>query len=234
MPTVSQLTSDPALETQLFWNQYKIPIVVVATVLVLAGLGYTGYQVYTARQAADSTTLLATAKSSQDYQQVIERYPKSDAAASAYLLLAGQQRTEKKYAEANATLHKFIEQFPQHEMVTTAWMGIAANLESLGKSDEALTTYKRVANDYPQDFNAPLALIAELPALKAKNQTDEARKICETILSQYRDSVVANEALQEMLALPKPPAPAMPVPKPTEAPIPMARPPENPAPSATP
>src|SRR5262245_10217982 len=107
MPTVSQLTSDPALETQLFWNQYKAPIIAVAAVLLLGGLGYAGYQFYIARQAAASTAMLASAKSTQDYQQVIDRYPESEAAASAYLLLGAQQRTEKKYAEANATLHKF-------------------------------------------------------------------------------------------------------------------------------
>lgn len=236
MPTVSQLTSDPALETQLFWNQYKTPIIVIAAVLLLGGLGYAGYQVYTARQVANSTALLASAKSVQDYQQVIDRYPMSEAAASAYLLLGAQQRTEKKYAEANATLHQFLVQFPQHELVTTAWMGIAANLESLGKTDEALTTYKKVATDYPQSFNAPLALLAELPALKAKKQFEEVRRICETILSQYRDSAAMNEALREMMALPKPAVPATPPvapPNPSETSIPMARPPENPAPSAS-
>src|SRR5262249_28260083 len=109
MPAVSQLTSDPAFETQLFWSQYKTPIITVAVLLVLTGLGYVGYQVYTARRTADSTALLAAAKSAQDYQQVIERYPKSDAASSAYLLLGEQLRTEKKYADANVTLHKFID-----------------------------------------------------------------------------------------------------------------------------
>jgi TolA-binding protein len=235
MPTVSQFTSDPALETHLFWNQYKAPIIAVAVILVLGGLGYVGYQVYSARRTADSTALLDAAKSSQDYQQVIERYPKSDAAASAYLLLGEQQRTDKKYAEANVTLHKFIDQFPQHNLITTAWMGIAANLESLGKSDDALTTYQKIATDYPQSFNAPLALMAEVPLFKAKNKTEDARRVCETILSQYRESAVANEAVREMMSLPKPAAPAMVPPKPTEAPIPMARPPEdNPTPAATP
>ena len=163
MATVSQITADPALETRLFWDQYKTTIIAVAAALVLGGLGYAGYELYTARRAADAKALLAGAKSAQDYQQVIERYPGSDPAASAYLLLAAQQRAKKNYAEANTTLHKFIEQFPTHELITTAWMGVAANLESLGKSDEALSTYQRLATEYPQSFNAPLALLAQVP-----------------------------------------------------------------------
>ena len=224
MPTVSQLTSDPALETHLFWNQYKTPIIAVAAVLLLVGLGYIGYEIYSAREATASTELLASAKSAPEYEQVIARYPKSEAAATACLLLGAQQRAEKKYTEASATLHKFIEQFPQHELVTTAWMGIAANLESLGKNDEALATYQKVATDYPQSFNAPLALLAQVPFLKAKNKTEDVRRICETILSQYRDSAVSSDAVREMMALPKPSAPPVALPKPSEPAIPMARP----------
>ena len=86
---------------------------------------------------------------------------------------------------------------------------MAANLESLGKNDEALSTYQRLATEYPQSFNAPLALLAEVPLLKAKNRNDEARRVCETIISQYRDSIVANEAMRELISLPKPAAPPM-------------------------
>jgi tetratricopeptide (TPR) repeat protein len=113
-------------------------------------------------------------------------------------------------------------------------MGVAANLESLGKNEEALSTYQRLATEYPQSFNAPLALLAEVPLLKAKNRNDEARRVCETVISQYRESIVANEAIQELMSLPKPAAAPVAMPAPTAAPIPMARPPENAAPSATP
>ena len=155
MATVSQITADPALETHLFWDQYKTTIIAVVAVLVLGALGYAGYQLYIARRAADATALLASANSPQEYQQVIDRYPGSDPAASAYLLLAAQQRAKKNYAEANATLHKFIDQFPKHELITTAWMGVAANLESLGKNDEALSTYQRLATGIPAEFQRP-------------------------------------------------------------------------------
>ncbi len=235
MATVSEITSDPALESQLFWEQYKTTIIAVAAVLVLGGLGFAGYQIYTMRAASDAVALLAAANSPEEYQKVIARYPGSEPAASAALLLAGQQRAKKNYTEANATLRKFIDQYPKHQLITTAWMGVAANLESLGKTDEALSTYQRLATDYPQSFNAPLALLAQVPLLKAKKQFDEARRACETIMSQHRDSIVANQAIQELMSLPQPPAAAAPQIAPSVAPsIPMARPPEAPAPKATP
>ena len=232
MPTASQVTADAALESRLFWERYKTTIIAVAAVILLAGLGYAACQLYIARRAANATGLLASARTAQQYQEVIDRYPGSEPAASAYLLLAAEQREKKEYAAANLTLHKFIDQFPKHELITTAWMGVAANLEALGKPDEALSTYQRLATEYPQSFNAPLALLAEVPLLKARNRIEEARKICETVLSQYRESIVANQALQEMMALPKPQAP--PVPMPVAEPIPMERPAETPAATASP
>ncbi len=95
MATVSQITADPALETQLFWDQYKVTIIAVVAVVVLGALGYAGYQFYTARRAANATALLAAANSPQQYQEVIDRYPGTGPAASAYLLLAAQQRMKK-------------------------------------------------------------------------------------------------------------------------------------------
>jgi predicted negative regulator of RcsB-dependent stress response len=235
MATVSQVTTNPALETHFFWERYRTTVIAVAVVLFLGGLGYAGYELYTARRAAAATALLANAKSAPDFRQVIDKFPGSEPAASAHLLLAAQLRAEKKFAEANTTLHQFIDHFPKHELITTAWMGVAANLYSLGKNDEALSTYQRLATEYPQSFNAPLALLAQIPFLKAKDRLPEVRKICETVLTQYRDSAVANEAIQELMSLPRPTPAAAPNPAPlTEAPIPMARPPEPAAPAPTP
>ncbi|MBA3963314.1 MAG: tetratricopeptide repeat protein [Chthoniobacterales bacterium] len=213
MPTVSQISSDPALETSLFWDQYKVPIIALAAVLVLGGLGFAGYEVLAQRRAAEAASALASATTPEDYQRVIDGYAGSAPAASAYLLLAEQQRAKKNYADANLTLHKFIDQFPKHELITTAWMGVAANLDSLGKSSEALSTYQRLVAEYPQSFNAPLALLAEVPLLKASGKIEDARRACESIISQYRDSVVMSEAIRELQKLPKATAPITP-PKP--------------------
>src|SRR4030095_6035824 len=97
MATLSQLTTDPALETHLFWDQHKTTIIAFVLVLVLGGLGYGGYQLYNAQQANNAMALLTAARKPEQYQQVIDRYPGSGPAASDCLLLAAEQTAGTKY-----------------------------------------------------------------------------------------------------------------------------------------
>jgi TolA-binding protein len=159
---------------------------------------------------------------------LIAKYPDAPATAGGYLLLAAAQRNEGKFNEANVTLQAFLDKNPKHQLVTTARMAMAANLESLRKPDEALAAYQRVATEYRDSFNAPLALFAEVPLLKAKNKTSEARQVCETIMTQYRESYIAGEAARELRMMrgsapgrpvqpAPPPATAVPAPAPSPA-----------------
>ena len=223
MQTAPTSTPDPLLETQVFWDKYKMPILLgIAAVLLVIG-AVSAYRYFAAQKNAAAAELLSNAKGIEDYQKVIAQYPTSGAAASAYLLLAAQQREKGMFAEANTSLQTFVDKFSDHQLVTTAKMAIAGNLESLGKPDEALEAYRRLAADYPTSFNAPLAMLAQVSLLKQKGQTDEARRVCETVLTQYRDSNAASEATRLLRSL-KPaataaaPAPALP----TAAPAPSA------------
>jgi tetratricopeptide (TPR) repeat protein len=93
-------------------------------------------------------------------------------------------------------------------------MATAANLDSMGKTDEALAMYQQIASAYPNSYTAPLAMLSQVYILKAKNRNDDALRICETVLTQYRTSFWAGEAMQQLRLLkpvttPPPPA-AMP------------------------
>jgi TolA-binding protein len=213
MPTAPPPSRDVALETRVFWERFKKEITVALVIVLLAVIAYTGYRFYSDRRTAAASALLASAKNAPEYEQVIVRFPNTPAAAAAYLLLAEAQRNEKKFAEANTTLQAFIAKYPQHELVSTARMAMAANLESLGKTDEALAMYQQIASAYPNSFNAPLALLSQVYILKAKNRNDDARRICETVLTQYRTSLWAGEAMQQLRLL-KPSSP--PTPGPTQ------------------
>jgi TolA-binding protein len=204
MPTLS--SPDPVLETQVFWERHKKKVLAVLVLALLSVAAWGGHRIYSERRAVNAANLLATAKTAAEFQKVIAHYPGTPAGASACLFLAEEQRKEKKITEANATLQSFVEKYPTHELKGTARMAMAANLESLGKPDEALAAYQRLAADDPQGFSAPAAMISQVYILKQKNQVEEARRVCETILTKYRDSLVASEATRQLRVL-KPPAP---------------------------
>ena len=201
MPTAPPPTRDVILETRVFWDRFKKEITAGLLIVLLAALGFTGYRFYVDRRAASASALLASANTAEEYQQVLQRYPNTPAAADAYLLLAEAQRTAKKFAEANTTLQTFISKYPQHELMSTAKMGMAANLQSMGRTDEALAMYQQIASAYPTAFVAPMALLSQVHILKAKNRNDDARRICETVLTQYRTSFWAGEAMQQLRLL---------------------------------
>ncbi len=209
MQTAKALRTDTALEAQVFWFKYRKEIASLLVIAILAIIAIAGYRFYRDRREATASTLFGAAKTAAEYQEVISRYGDTSAAASAYLLLADAQRKQGKYSEANATLQRFLEKFPQHELASTARMAIAANLETMGKQDEALATYQQIASTNAGNFNAPMALIAQVHILQEKGRVDDARRICETIMMQYRDSYGALEAGRLLRTL-LPPAPQTP------------------------
>ena len=170
-------------------------------VAVVAVAGYGGYQLYSSRQANAAAAALAHAKTGADFQKVIVDYPRTPAGASAYMLLADAQRKEKKFSEASATLQTFLDKFPRHELGGTARLAMAGNLEAMGRKDEALTAYQRLVAGDPQGFAASIALYSQIHLFKEKNQIAEARKVCETLMTQYRESRLAADAAYQLRLL---------------------------------
>lgn len=186
--------SDAALEGEVFWDRYKMAVMAALVIALLAVAGFGGYRFYSDRRANAAASLLASAKTSPEFQKVISEYPSTPAGASAYLLLADAQKAEQKFSEAVTTLQNFLDKHPKHELAGTARMAMAGNLEALGKKEEALKMYQGLAANEPRAFTAPAALFSQIHLLKEKNQIEEARRVCETIMTQYRESRFAAEA----------------------------------------
>jgi tetratricopeptide (TPR) repeat protein len=233
MPTAPPPSRDVALETRFFWERFKKPIIGAAIVVLLAGIAFTGYRFYSDRRAAAASAALANANTAQEYEKIMARYANTPAAADAYILLAEAERKERKFAEANKTLETFIAKYPKHELESTAKMAIAGNLDSMGKTVEALAMYQQIASAYPNSYAAPLAMLSQVYILKAKNRNDDARRICETMLTQYRTSFWAGEAMQQLRLL-KPITTATPPPAAVPSAPPMLAIPAAPAPQAPP
>ena len=199
MPTVSSTQSQ--LEREVFWDRYKTEVMIALVAALVAVAAFGGYRFYSDRRAISAATVLASAKTPSDFQKVIAQYPATPAGGSAYLLLADAQRGEQKFSEAIATLETFLQKFPKHELAGTARLAMAGDLEALGKKDEALAMYQKLATSEPRAFTAPVALYSQIHLLKEKKQIAEARRVCETIMTQYRESRFAAEATYQLRLL---------------------------------
>ena len=95
--------------------------------------------------------------------------------------------------------------------------------------------YQQIASAYPNSYAAPLAMLSQVYILKSQNRNDDARRICETMLTQYRTSFWAGEAMQQLRLL-KPVTTSTPPPAAAVAPMapPMLAAPAAPAPQAPP
>jgi len=201
MPIAKPQPADPALEAQVFWLKYRKELLALFAIALVAIIIVTGYRVYRERRETAASAMFSSARTTDDYLQTINRYGDTSAAAAAYLLLANIQREERKFSEANTTLQTFVDKFPQHELVSIARMAMAANLESLGKQEEAVAMYQLIASTGAGSFNAPHALLAQARILQAKDRIEDARRICETIMTKYRDSYAAIEAARLLRTL---------------------------------
>lgn len=201
MATAPPPSRDVVLETRVFWDRFKTPIIVAIIVALVALVAFMSYRLYSGRRAAAASAALGNAKTAEQYEQVIAHYSNTSAGADAYIFLAEAQRREKKFAEANKTLEIFTSKYPRHELVSTAKLAMANNLESMGRADEALAMYQQIASSYPNSYAAPLAMLSQVYILKTKNRNEDARRICETMLTQYRTSFWAGEAMQQLRLL---------------------------------
>lgn len=238
MPTVPPPSRDATLDPGVFWFRHKTEFLAALLVLVIGAAGLAGYRVYNDHRDSAAAELLGKAKTESEYRQVIDRYSGTPAGASAYLFLAESFRVKKDFQQANTTLATFLDKFPQHELAGTAHLAMASNFESMGKRDEALSTLQRLVSNDPKGFVAPLALLQQVHLLKAKGKIEEARRVCESLMTQYRESYLSGEASRELRLLrptseakPSPsPASASPAVVPNASAAPTAALPPNPAP----
>ena len=61
MATAAPPSRDVALETRMFWERFQKPIIAALSIVLLAGIGFTGYRFYSDRRSAAASATLASA-----------------------------------------------------------------------------------------------------------------------------------------------------------------------------
>jgi len=198
-----ELPIETGFDIFAFWEEYQAKIILAAVLLVVAVGGYVTFEVAATRKAANAESALAKADSIEQLQAVVKDYSGSIAAGNASVLLGGKLRDEKKYDESLAVLREFIEKNPTHPLVGGALLSIGTTLEAQGKDTEALETYQQIATKYNDSYSAPLALMAQANIQRAKGKTADARRSYESLVSLFPESLLSQQAMQEMKMLKK-------------------------------
>ena len=151
---------DLVLETNLFWDKYKLPVAAGIALLVLALVGSELYQGSRRNAAAAAAAKLDFAKTAAEYKELIAAYPDSAAAASAYLLLGREQMDAKDYDGAAQTWETFVKKFPQNDLAPSALLGQGGALEH-----HARTVGRRSKNIKNEKFYIDASPGLALPSL---------------------------------------------------------------------
>ena len=205
MPSPAEITPapEPGFDAEVFWIKHKTNVLRFAALFVVALATWAGSEWFRMQKLTGAQELLAGAKTTEDFQKLIAKYPGTAAAGNAHLLAAAQLRKDGKLDESSALLRAFAEKYPDHQMISGAWTSLAANLEAQDKTDDALAMYQKVSTSYATSFSAPVALMAQGRLLKAKGKTEEAGKIYEQVVTRYAETPVAQQAAQEIKQLKK-------------------------------
>jgi len=165
-------------------------IIVVGTIVGMICTGGVVISLVIGCQARHAAALLANASTMEQLQTVISRYPQSDAAASALLLLAEKQRHVGRLNESSVTYKKFLSGFRKHSLAPAAALGIAENTLVSGYLPAGIADLQALATKYPTSFVAPFSLYAQAELLTIQvGRIPEARALLQNLTMKFPDSV---------------------------------------------
>lgn len=190
--------SQDYLEPLDFWEIHKGKIIVYGSLLLLGAIAFGAYSFQQEAKRTAAGAAYSAAHTPGELEEVIRSYMGTVVAGDAALQLADQQRQEKKYDEAVATLRAFIAKNPEHPLIAGAWLSLANTLEVQGKTEEALDVYQQTGSKYPKSYAAPIALISEARLRVQAGHPEAAKPLYEGLIARFPKSLYAREAMREL------------------------------------
>lgn len=237
---IAEIDHGPSKLDQFLENNQKK--LVIAAILLAVGLAaYVVYDGMAKGEAQEAGAALLDAEKVSEYQDVVKKWPSSNAAASALPLMADLQWADSQ-PDSVASLEEFISKYPEHPSIATAKVSLGLRLLEQGKTEDATDLLTTVADDDKATYIAPLACIALGDIAKAANKPDEAKQWYEKAQEDpseqgntFKDVAVARLTLVNAKppvkikpALPEPPKPGVPTPGAPNIPAPLLETPDTP------
>ena len=166
-------------------NARKLVWLFIIAVVSIIAFGVIKHQnTLKANEAAEAFT---GAKTVEDCDLVISRYPGSNAAANALLLKADLLWNQNKKSSAVEALKEFATKDASNPLAVFALLGLGSKLDAMGETKEAKAVFERITNEFASSEVAPLAQVRLGDLLWAQGKADEAKKAYEELAVKFPD-----------------------------------------------
>ena len=185
LDSTSQELPATGMEKFLEDNLRKLVWLFIIVVAAIIAFGVIKHQNnLKANEAAEAFT---GAKTVEDCDLVISRYPGSNAAANALLLKADLLWDQNKKSSAVEALKEFTTKDTSNPLAVFALLGLGSKLDAMGESKEAQAVFERITNEFSTSEAAPMAQVRLGDLLWAQGKADEAKKVYEDLAVKFPD-----------------------------------------------
>lgn len=142
-------------------------------------------------QTVESQQLLAAAQSTSQFVDIVDRFPRSEAAPLAQLSLAKLHFDMGNYRDAMTAYEQFLNKWVDHPLSSTAVLGKLFSLEALGSPEqvqEAEAGFRAFAENNPGHYLYPQARLGEARCKQHLGMLEEARSIYQNFLATHPDN----------------------------------------------
>ena len=171
---IAEIDHGPSKLDQFLDNHQK-KLVIGAILIALGVIAYVIYDGLAEATDQEAGSALLDAEKISEYQDVVKKWPDSNAAASALPLMAELQWADSQ-PDSIASLNEFISKYPEHPSIATAKVSLGLRLLEQGKTDEASEILTEIAESDKHSYISPLACIALGDIAKAASKPDDAKQ----------------------------------------------------------
>ena len=184
-----------------FVVRYRLPLGIGAGVVLVAVIAWLMVSHARENDLISAAQALAAAKSKHstpDLQEVITRWPGSDAAAQALFEIERAQYDGGDFAKAAETCRSFLSQFPKHFLTSTMQLTLGTALEAKGDLAQAINAYQDLLRNFPNSPEEAQAHLGQGRCYELQGEWEKAKQAYSNI---SRDSSWADFARERLMVV---------------------------------